>query len=343
MRLVPGLLAIALLSSACSREEAPPVPDATEDLPLAVYAAMPRARVQSVLDAYTAETGKEVQLHSAVRELSLGHDNVVGSLPGADLFLLPSLTELWYLAESDEFRPTFSDVLESHIPSDLRDPESRWTTLATSARFVVYNSELVRADELGDVNDYAALGEERWHGKLCLSSSTVSGNLTLVAFLIRKYDLREAEIAVRRWRANLATSVFSVDADLIDAISTGQCAIGIAGSNALAVHIEANAGSPVAFHEFADPAEVVVDASGGGVSRHAHNPEDAADLLVWLTMNAPNALYAAQSHEFPANDASSAIPGIDPWRRTVSNPTPLSDLAFLHDEAVLLVQRAKYP
>jgi iron(III) transport system substrate-binding protein len=138
-------------------------------------------------------------------------------------------------------------------------------------------------------------------------------------------------------------NVFTTDAELIEAISTGQCAIGFAGSNALAAHISANADSQVAFHQFADPAGAVVEASGGGVSRHASNPEGAADLLVWLTSNAPNALYAAQGHQFPANDASSAAPGIDPWREAVSEPTPLSDLAFLHDEAVLLVQRARYP
>ncbi len=68
------------------------------------------------------------------------------------------------------------------------------------------------------MNDYAALGDDIWRGKLCLSSSQVPGNRTLVAFLIRQYDLRDAEIVVRKWRANLATDVFADDVSLVGAI-----------------------------------------------------------------------------------------------------------------------------
>ena len=233
--------------------------------------------------------------------------------------------------------------IENNIPAQLRDPESRWTGLATNARLLVYNNELVSAESLDGVMDYASLGAEQWLGKLCLSSSRVSGNLTLVAFLIQKYGLRDAEITVRRWRTNLATNVFNSDAALIEAISSGQCATGIAGSDALAAYQSAHASSPVALHQFADPGEVVVDVSGGGVSRHAHNPEDAADLLVWLTTNAPNALYAAIGYEFPANASSKVMRGGESWHGAVSKPAQLSARAFLHDEAVLLVERAKYP
>ena len=129
----------------------------------------------------------------------------------------------------------------------------------------------------------------------------------------------------------------------MEAISTGQCVIGIAGSNAFVAHVAANAESPVALHRFTDPSEMVVEVSGGGVARHAHNPEGAADLLVWLATNAPNALYAALGREFPANTGSSSNPDTEIWRDTVSMPPPLSALAFLHADADLLVERARYP
>jgi iron(III) transport system substrate-binding protein len=304
---------------------------------------MPTSRVQSVLDAYTAETGRKVRLIPGNTELSLQSFENIRTLPAADLYLAPSLADLWYIAEMDGFRPTYSASIEANIPSNLRDPESRWTALATSVRYVVHNSELVSTDELADVNNYAALGLEQWRGKLCLSSSSVPGNRTLVAFLIRQSNLRQAEITVRQWRANLATDVFDDDASLLKAISTGRCALGIAGSSALAAHIAADAGAAVALHRFADPAEMVVDVSGGGVTRHAHNPGDAADLLAWLTTNAADALYAALGQEFPANADSAVIPGIESWRDTISRPVPLSALAYLHDDAVLLIGRAKYP
>jgi iron(III) transport system substrate-binding protein len=348
MRFFPGLVSVALLSAACSNDETPPLASSSQptpdlDLPLVVYASMPGDRVQSVLDAYTAETGKRVQMHSADDQPGLEPGVASGSLPEADLFLMANLADLWQIAEQDGFRPTFNASIEGNIPTELRDPESRWTGLATSARLLVYNNELVSADQFRDIADYAGLGTEQWRGKLCLSSSSVSGNQTLVAFLIRKYGLREAEIIVRRWRANLASNIFDSDSALIDAIFSGQCATGIVGSNAFAAHKKAHAVSAVASHHFADASETVVEVSGGGVSRHAHNPEGAAELLVWLATAAPNALYAALGDEFPANTGSAVIPAIESWRGTVSKPAQVSGLAFLHDEAALLVLRAKYP
>jgi hypothetical protein len=204
------LISTALLCSACSKEEVAPVsgPAAPRIEPVVVHATMPASRIMSVLDAYTAETGKEIQLASDDMDAST-----------ADLFLAPNIAELWQFAETDLFRPTVSESIERNIPSALRDPEFRWTALATHARIVVHNTALVSIDELGDVDNYAALGQEKWRNRICLSSSAVPGNRTLIALLIRRYDLREAEIIVRNWRANFATGVFADDLSLIKAIS----------------------------------------------------------------------------------------------------------------------------
>lgn len=347
MKHLSGFLSVVLLLAACS-EDAPspaatrqPEPASKPNLPLVIYASMPGPRVQSVFDAYSSETGTKLEVRSADGENARGVAKV-DALPDADLYLFGNLASLWSVAEQDGFRPTFSASIDDNIPLELRDPESRWTALATSSRLVVYNTDLLDEEMLGDVNNYAALGADKWAGKLCLSSSTVPGNITLVAFLIRQYGLRDAEIAVRRWRANLASDVLADDDTLLEEISAGRCQIGIAGSHSLAAHLAANAGSPLGFHSFADPAEIVIDVSGAGVSRHAHDPERAAELLEWLTTNAPNALYAAPGHEFPANAGSRVAPGIESWRGTVATPSQQSVLAFLHDEAVLLVERARY-
>lgn len=333
----------------CGREDAAPAPEPPSEpspvanLPLVVYATMPASRIQPVLDAFTAETGKKVELVTGDKDFLAITGGDRDSLPAADLLLAGSLAELWLTAEMDGFRPTYSDSIEANIPQALRDEEFRWTSLGIHGRIVVYNTELVGSAALDSANDYASLGDVAWRGKLCLSSSRVPGNRTLVAFLIYLYDLREAEFVVRNWRANFATNVFADDFGLIDAIAEGRCAIGIAGSNAFAAFAAANAAAPVALHRFSDPASMVVDASGAGVMRHAHNPEDAAKLLAWLTTKAPDALYAAQNQQIPANAGAPVSRSIESWRDVVSAPTPLSVLGFLHEDAVLLSERARYP
>lgn len=332
------LIAVALSGVSCSQAdvENKPLPmtePALEmDRAVTVYATLPASQIRPVLDAYTAETGKSVKLVAEQTDDST-----------ADLFLVSNLTELWKYAESDTFRPTYSATIESNIPPALRDSEFRWTTLATRKRFIVYNTTLVNAADLSDVDDYFALGHEKWRGKLCMSSSEVPGNRTLVAFLIAQSNLREAEITVRNWRANFATGVFVDDASLLHAIADGQCAIGVANSNVLTAFGSANAGAAIAPHFFADPGKTIVDASGGGVARHAKSPEGAVLLLEWLTSNSPNALYAALGNEFPGNVVSPVSRSIEKWRNAMVDPVPLSQLGFLHEDAVLLMERARYP
>jgi len=349
MRLVSSFALLAIMIAACGRDDAAPASEAPQEsppaanLPLVVYATIPASRIRPVLDAFTAETGKKVELVTGDKDILATADRDRGSLPVADLLLAGSSAELWLIAEMDGFRPTYSDTIEANIPPVLRDEEFRWTALGIHGRIVVYNTELVSTTALGSVSDYASLGDIAWRGKLCLSSSRVPGNRTLVAFLIHQYDLREAEFVVRNWRANFATGVFADDISLIEAIADGQCAIGIAGSNVFAAYAAANAAAPVALHRFGDPASTVVDASGAGVMRHARNPEAAAGLLAWLATNAPDALYAAQNQQFPANADAPVSRSVEPWRDVVSAPTPLSALGFLHEDAVLLNERARYP
>ena len=186
----------------------------------------------------------------------------------------------------------------------MRDPEHLWVSLAARARTIVYNTELTSDVERKSIVDYAALADASWRKRLCLASSTVAGNGSLIAMLINDHGVRETELIVRGWRANLATFVFTDDARLLEAIAAGQCAVGVADSSEIARYLQKDPDANVAPHWFSEGGVLHINASGGGVTRHAQNPEGAASLLEWLTSDAANALFAALILEFPAG-----IPG----------------------------------
>ncbi len=328
------LLLVAACSSDKQPEPAAPVEaepaaaDRAPPGPVVVAAARPPQMMIPVLEGWRAETGGRF-------ELALADD---GDAPAqTDLVVLGSLADTWDIAEADELRPVFRDSINSNIDARLRDAESRWTALSKRGRVVVYNPSLVAVADLGSLQDYASLREERWRGRLCLSSSAVGGNRLLVALLISRHDLREAERIVRDWRANLADAVFADDDSLLDAIAAGTCAIGIADSN------DAAATTGASIHWFADPAATLVDVTTAGVSRHAADPRQAAGLLEWLTTETPNALFAIQDLELPANPSSPAGNLVDGHAVHLREPVSLSDLGFLVEEADLLVERARYP
>ena len=340
-----GLMALGILT-ACGNES--PTSEVAQEQPaqsgpLLVYASHDASRTASALDAYRSETGTRFQLRSddmAERDPRLENPLL---MPKVDLFVGGSLAELWAVAEADALRPVSSELLAGNISEAMRDPESRWIALSSRARIVAYNTDLVSLDKIASVRDYTSLGDETWRDSLCLASSAVPGNRALIAFLIKQLGVRDAEITVRRWRENLAELVFANDVELIDAVASGKCAVGILDSNVFATYARARSDAPVAAYWFESPDTILFDISGAGVTRHAADPDGAKALLEWLTTVTPNALFAAQNFEFPANSDSQTGAAISAWSEFVTEPASLSELAFLLEDADRLIERARYP
>ncbi len=346
-KIFTGLVVVLVFVGGCGKESSDAAVEAGRAAPpsgpLVVYASHDAARTASVLDAYRKDTGTKFRLLSDdMPEQAARLDNPQ-LMPKADLFIAGSLAEIWNVAESGALRPTNSDVVSGNVAPEMRDPESRWFALASRARIVVYNARMVTEERMSGLQNYAALGDEAWRGSLCVASSAVPGNRALIAFLIKRLGVREAEIAVRRWRENLAATVFVNDEELLQAVSDGQCAMGIADSNVLAELNSARPNSPVNAHWFDSSAETFFDISGAGVTRHAANPGGAVALLEWLTTDMPNALFATNDFEFPVNSEAPIGAAIEGWSGRVRQPDSLAELGFLLEESAQLVMRARYP
>ena len=258
-----------------------------------------------------------------------------------DVLVAGSMVKLWEFAEEDKLRPVFSPDIEGRINDTFRDPESRWVGLSYRARVVVVNAELAGEEELGSIESYASLGDERWRDRLCLSSSRVDGNRLLVAWLIRRHGEREAELIVRRWRANLPNGFVEANDEAVFAkISAGECAIGLIDSDRLAAAKNSSNVLPLWFGE---PGLTLIDISGAGVSRHAANPDTARALIEWLSTAGASAFFAASRTEFPTNADAATSNVIAEWEANAQATFAIAELGFLLQQAGLLAERAGYP
>jgi len=311
--------------------------------PLVVYTSFTGRKIKPVLDAYRAETGTRYELLVDEATDSLYTVDTARSLPEADIYIANSFAELAVFAEADIFRPIQSATIDSQLPKELLDSEFRWVAISKRARVIVYNTDQLSSGDLERVNKYIDLGDESWSDQVCLSSSSNAGNQLLVAYLINALGERNAELAVRHWRANFAAPPFVTDRQLLEAVAAGQCALGIVDSNVALAFARSRQDAPVAPHVFADESEILFDVSGAGVSRHAHDASGAVAFLEWLTSPTPNALYASQDSELPANPK--APRGITPanWTADLKFHDSYSSLGFLQEDAVKLVERARYP
>jgi iron(III) transport system substrate-binding protein len=342
-------ISIFFLISACTKE-VPAVPDVTAEMPdaprpqtVVVYASGAATQIKQTSEAYTADTGIEVELVIDDYSKLAGKFGKPGRMPVADLFIAGSLADIASAAESDVLRPTYFETDIPPATENLRDPENVWYALSFRARVVIYNTNLVTDKELSTVSDYASLADEAWRERLCLSSSRVPGNRSLIALHIREYGVRETESIVRGWRTNFVGAFYRDDVDLLRAVAAGDCHIAIADTSVLAGFVSSDRDAPLAAHQFPNETITLVDISAAGVTRHAKNPLGAASLLQWLGSNDPNALYAASGLEFPINPAATPALATEQFIGFADDPMALAQLAFLHEDAALLAERARYP
>lgn len=268
-----------------------------------VYSSRSHYGSEPVFEAFTRETGIKVEFFQGNNNEVLERLRSEGRRSRADLLLTVDAGNLWYAAELGLLQPVRSAVLERNVPAHLRDPGDQWFAIATRARTIVYSTDRVSPSEL---SSYAALGDPKWKGRLCLRTSTAIYNQSLLASLIRVAGEQETERVVRGWIANEPIYI-NGDTQILEAIAAGRCDVGIANHYYLARMLAREPSTPVAvFWADQQGAGTHVNISGAGVTRYAKNRAAAIRLLEYLTTPAAQAVLAAGSYEFPANPSAPA-------------------------------------
>ncbi|CAN5118127.1 Fe(3+) ABC transporter substrate-binding protein [soil metagenome] len=263
-----------------------------------VYSSRSHYGSERVFEAFTRETGIKVEFFQGNNNEVLERLRSEGRRSRADLLLTVDAGNLWFAAQQGLLQPVRSAILARSIPAHLRDPGNQWFAIATRARTIVYSTDRVDPSEL---STYAALGDPKWRGRLCLRTSTAIYNQSLLASLIRVSGERETERIVRGWVANEPIYI-NGDTQILEAIAAGRCDVGIANHYYLARMLARSPDTPVAVY-WADQqgGGTHVNISGAGVTRHARNRAGAIRLLEYLTTEAAQSVLAAGSYEFPAN------------------------------------------
>jgi iron(III) transport system substrate-binding protein len=290
----------------CTAEEPPPEP---RD-PVVVYAAFENdARFADVFARYREETGVLVIVRRGPAERIVGDviDNDIS--PPADMLMTNSVVDAWRAAEESALRPLMSKEIKDRVPEWARDADDLWVGTGLQSAVIVH--DLPNFDISG-IEGFPSLAEQRFTGALCLSSSGLSINRSVMAMMIDELGVRPTELIVRDWVKNLAAPPFETEARLVDALNAGACGIAIV-SHDVAVD------SGLKMHV---PETIYADVSALGIARHARNPEGAVALAEWLV---------AEIGEMQIDNDENI------------SRTNVSRVALYYEDAVKLAERARYP
>jgi len=305
--------------------------------PLVVYSARKYQLVEQLFQEYGRERGIEVKSVTDDGAPLIQRLTAEGPASPADVFITVDAGDLWRATQAGLLQPVRSQMLEAAIPAHLRDPAGHWFGLAVRARTIAYSTARVKPAEL---STYAALGDARWKGRLCLRSGKAVYNQSLVAMFINDMGEQATERMVGAWIANLAAEPFSNDTLMLKAIAAGQCDVGITNSYYLGKLQHEQPELPVQIF-WADQAGkgTHVNISGGGVAKHAKNREEAVRFLEWLASPATQQRFAAVNFEFPANAGVDPLPIVAAWGTFKPNEVNVGLIGKAQPAAVMLIDR----
>jgi iron(III) transport system substrate-binding protein len=309
---------------------------------LVVYTARNEQLVKPLFDRYEAETGLKIDYLTDKEAPLMARLQAEGARTEADLFITVDAGNLWQAANLGLLRELDSPALAQAIPAHLRDPQNRWFGLSVRARTLVYNTDSVQPSEL---STYEALAEPQWKGRLCLRTSKKVYNQSLVASLIQAHGAEGAETLVAGWVENLAAQPFASDDEVVLAVASGRCGVGIVNTYYFGRLKRDTPAMPVAIfwpNQGANQRGVHVNVSGAGVTAHAKRPQTAQRFLEWLAAGEAQALFAGMNLEYPANPTVELDPAVKAWGEFRQDLINVSRAGALQVEATQLMDRVGY-
>ncbi len=328
------ILCAAIVTTACGERE--PVASLVEHRPepVVVYASYKDETYLPTLFAdFTRETGIPVTVRHA--DTNENVENVIANrgFPTADLLLTPTANGVWRAAEEGALRPVSSETMKASVPAQFRGPDSYWTGVTVQSTRIVFDTQAISSSE---IRHYEDLGNPAFMKKLCLTSSTLAANRSLVGMLIDVHGVRPAEIIVRGWIRNLALPPFETETELMRAIDAGSCSVGIV-SNTRTRLISPDSGGREIGMRTPEPVHVVTEAIG--INRHAREPEAARQLLEWLLTVEVQEQHADATATSPV--VWNAVGTGSSWAQQLGERNVVSSVR-LDDDARKLAERARY-
>ncbi|QSE87665.1 iron ABC transporter substrate-binding protein (plasmid) [Rhodococcus pseudokoreensis] len=317
MRMRIGLMSgVALATAAvltvagCSDSGSDNATDSGAANQITVYNAQHESLTQEWADAFTAETGIEVELRNG-SDTELGNQLVAeGDQSPADVFLTENSPAMTLVENAGLFTDVNQDVLDQ-VPSQYRPSSGKWTGIAARSTVFAYNKDQLPQDQLP--KSLLDLQDPAWKDRWAASPSGADFQAIVSALLELK-----GEDATRQWLAGMKDNVrtYKGNGAVMKAVNAGEIPGGVIyhyywfGDQAKTGENSNN----VALHYFKneDPG-AFVSVSGGGVLKSSTKQDAAQQFLKFVTgQKGQDVLQTGTSFEYTVGNGVPANPKLVP-------------------------------
>ncbi|HUF39896.1 MAG TPA: iron ABC transporter substrate-binding protein [Anaerolineales bacterium] len=325
------LFAVLLPLAACSPQE---------ETPLVLYSGRSESLVAPIIEQFTTETGIEVEVRYGGTAEMAATILEEGANSPADLFWAQDPGGLGAVAAAGLFAELPDDLLD-RVPPGFRSPEGTWVGISGRSRVVVYNTDMLSADDLPD--DIMGFTDPAWSGRI--GWAPTNGSLQVMVTAMRQIW---GEDEARAWLEGIIANnpvVYENNTSIVAAVAAGEVEVGFVNHYYLYRFLAEEGESFSARNAFLDsggPGSLVMVA-GAGVLASSDNEEYAQAFLDFLLGTTAQAYFAEETFEYPVI-AGVALPSELPVLESLTSPAiNLADLEDLAGTVELLQSTGALP
>jgi iron(III) transport system substrate-binding protein len=330
--LVLALLAIGL------------IPLLSADLPagdrVVVYSGRAERLIKPVLDAFRAKTGIQVDLLSSGTTELVNRLQAEGERTQADLLITNDAGSLERAHELGLLLPVHLKEVDQAIPASYRAVDNSWVGLSGRFWILVYNTKQVKP---GDVTSIMDLAEPRWHGKIAIPNAGSEYLQAGVSVIKAVYGDDRTKRFLEGLKANAGTSVYDKSSQIVEAVASGQAAMGLVNHYYVFRHLAAHPVAPIgALVPDQQPGGMgaIMNTAGVGIVRHSRHLDSAKRLVAFLASPEGQKIFADQNKEYPLHPGVTADPALPKRESFRAATVPLARLGELREPTMVLIEQA---
>lgn len=297
--------------------------DSSESKSLTIYSGRSEEFIAPFLEAFTAETGIQVDVRYGDSAALAAQILEEGENSPADLFLSQDAGSLGAISAAGLLEDLPVQTL-SKVSTEYRSATQDWVGVTGRARVFAYAPDRV-SQKPSTIDD---LLDNSWSGRIGIAPT----NASFQAFVSALIQIR-GEAATESWLNGIKANnpkLYEKNTQIVEAVDAGQIDIGLTNHYYL-WEVSEDLGRPInAAIDFFAPGDLgnLVNVSGAGILKTAQNKDGATTLIEFLLSESMQKKFVEDTHEY-----SLLLPDFAPadLPRLSEIKSPAVDLSTLSD------------
>jgi iron(III) transport system substrate-binding protein len=311
---------------------------AQDDETLVIYSARREELVAPIIAQFSEDVGIDVEVRYGNLAEMVAMILEEGENSPADVFFTQDASGLGALSAEERLAPLPDDILERVAPV-YRSQNDDWVGISGRARVLIYNTELVDADDLPP--SLLDLTDPEWAGMIgyAPSNGPFQGQISAMRLML-------GDDVTLEWLEGMRENAvdYAENTVVVQAVADGEVAMGLVNHYYLNEFLAEDPDLPLANHVFeAGDIGGLVNVAAAGVLDSAPHPELGEVFILYLLSVDAQAYFAEETFEYPLNGVVPPMDGLLPLDELQPPDVDLGALTDLEGTLALMREAGVLP